>query len=79
MLVVKNVPANAGDAEDPGLIPGWEDPLEKGMANHSNIPAWGIPRTEQCGWLNSRGHKESDMTKRLTHTVLIIATLPNVL
>ena len=21
---------------------GWEDPLEKGMANHSSIPAWRI-------------------------------------
>ena len=23
--------------------PGWEDPLEKGMATHSNILAWLIP------------------------------------
>jgi len=22
---------------------GWEDPLEKGMATHSSIPAWRIP------------------------------------
>ena len=22
---------------------GWEDPLEEGMATHSNIPAWRIP------------------------------------
>ena len=26
--VVKNPPANAGDAGDMGLIPGWEDLLE---------------------------------------------------
>ena len=25
---------------------GWEDPLEKGMATHSNILAWEIPWTE---------------------------------
>ena len=25
---------------------GWEDPLEKGMATHSSILAWRIPRTE---------------------------------
>ena len=25
---------------------GWEDPLEKGMATHSSIPAWRIPWTE---------------------------------
>jgi len=24
---------------------GWEDPLEKGMATHSSILAWGIPWT----------------------------------
>ena len=26
---------------------GWEDPLEKGMATHSSISAWRIPRTEE--------------------------------
>ena len=26
---------------------GWEDPLEKGMATHSSILAWRIPRTVQ--------------------------------
>ena len=26
---------------------GWEDPLEKGMATHSSILAWRIPRTEE--------------------------------
>ena len=26
---------------------GWEDPLEKGMATHSNILAWRIPWTEE--------------------------------
>ena len=25
---------------------GWEDPLEKGMANHSSILAWRIPWKE---------------------------------
>ena len=25
---------------------GWKDPLEKGRATHSSIPAWRIPRTE---------------------------------
>jgi hypothetical protein len=24
---------------------GWDDPLEKGKATHSNSPAWRIPRT----------------------------------
>ena len=28
---------------------GWEDPLENGMATHSNIFAWRIPWTEEPG------------------------------
>ena len=32
---------------------GWEDPLEKGMATHSSILAWKIPRTEEPGGLQS--------------------------
>ena len=35
---------------------GWEDPLEEGMATHSNILTWRIP------WI-IWGHKESDTTK----------------
>ena len=30
---------------------GREDPLEKGMATHSSIPAWEIPWTEEPGGL----------------------------
>ena len=32
---------------------GQEDPLEKGMANHSSILAWNIPWTEEIGGLQS--------------------------
>ena len=32
---------------------GQEDPLEKGMAIHSSIPAWKIPWTEEPGGLQS--------------------------
>ena len=34
---------------------GWEDPLEKSMANHSSILAWRIPWTEETGGLQSLG------------------------
>ena len=34
---------------------GWEDPLEEGMATHSSILAWRIPRTEELGGLQSMG------------------------
>ena len=30
---------------------GWEDPMEKGMATHSNILAWRISWTEESGAL----------------------------
>ena len=30
---------------------GWEDPLEKGMATHSSVPAWRIAWTEEPGGL----------------------------
>ena len=32
---------------------GWEDPLEKGMATHSSIPAWRIPWIKDLGKLQS--------------------------
>ena len=34
---------------------GWEDPLEEGIATHSSILAWEIPRTEEPGGLQSKG------------------------
>ena len=40
------VKESACNAEDSGLIPGWEDPLEKEMATHSSTLAWRIPWTE---------------------------------
>ena len=50
--MVKNPPANAGDIRVSGSVPGGgEDPLEKGMATHSSIPAWRIPWTEEIGGL----------------------------
>ena len=42
---------SACNGGDPGSIPSWEDPLEKGMATHSSILAWRIPGTEEPGGL----------------------------
>ena len=42
-VVVKNLPANAGDIRYMSSILGQEDPLEKGMATHSSVLAWRIP------------------------------------
>ena len=43
---------------------GQEDPLQKGMATHSSVLAWRIPRTEEPGELESMGSQESDRTER---------------
>ena len=52
--VVKNPPANEGDA---GLMPGAgrKDPLEEDMATHSSVLAWEVPWTEEPGGLQSMG------------------------
>ena len=47
---------------------GQEDPLEEGMATHSNILAWRIPLTEETGGLRSVGsqrvrHDWSDLAR----------------
>ena len=48
--MVKNMPAMQ-ETQVPSL--GREDLLEKGMATHSSILAWRIPRTEEPGGLQS--------------------------
>ena len=42
---------------------GWEDPVEKGMATHSNVLVWRIPWTEEPGRLQFIGCKELDTTE----------------
>ena len=41
---------------------GWEDPVEEGIATHSCILAWRIPKG-RVAW---KAHKESDTTDRLS-------------
>ena len=38
---------SACKARDLGLVLGWEDPLEEGMATHSSILAWRMPWTKE--------------------------------
>ena len=45
---------------------GWEDPLEEEMASYSSILAWKIPRAEEPGGYSPWGHKQSDMTERVS-------------
>jgi len=51
---VKNLPAKQGIQETWVGSLGWGD-LLKGMATHSSILAWRIPRTEEPGGLQSLG------------------------
>ena len=53
--MVKNPPANAGDADSILGCFDQEGPLEEEMAPHSSILAWRIPWTEEPGGLQSMG------------------------
>ena len=52
---VKNLPAMQETLEMQVQPPGWEDPLEEEMANHSRILSWEIPWTKKPGGLQSTG------------------------
>ena len=57
----KRIPGGSAVKNPPGMREtwvrylGWEDPLEEGMATHSNILAWRIPWTEEARGLQSMG------------------------
>ena len=57
--MAKNLPAMP---ETWAQSPGWEDPLEEGMATHSSILACRILMDRGVWW----GCKELDMTERLS-------------
>ena len=61
MLVVKKLPANAGDIWDKGSIPGLGRSSGEGHGNSSSILAWEIPWTEEPG-----GYSQFDIAH--THT-----------
>ena len=50
---------------------GWEDPLEEGMATHSNILAWRIPWTEEPGKLQSVGSQRAIHDRTTKHSTYI--------
>ena len=54
-LVVKNLPANAGDAETRVQSLGRGDPLEEEMATHSSILAWENPMDREAWWATIHG------------------------
>ena len=76
MLVVKNLPANSGDARDVGSIPGLVRSLGEGSGNPLQysfffstqvfLPGNFLGQRSLASY-SPRGHKESDMTEH-THT-----------
>ena len=44
-----------GQAGDASSIPGWEDPLEKGISTHPSSLSWRISWTQEPGGLQSMG------------------------
>ena len=49
----KESTCSEGDAGDESTIPGSGRSPEEGMATHSSVLAWRIPRTEEPGGLQS--------------------------
>ena len=58
--VGKEFACNAGDL---GSSLGWEDPLEEGLATHSGILAWRIPKEGGAWQAAVHGIAELDMTE----------------
>ena len=74
--MVKNSPANAGDLRDAGSTLGLGRSPGGGHGNHSRVPAWSIPWTEEPGGLQSRGsqrvrHKWGDLAQEHQTTSLV--------
>ena len=67
---VKNLPAMQETQKMSVWSLGWEDPLEKEMETHSNIPFQKTPMNKGAWWATVHGgHKELDSTEPLsTHT-----------
>ena len=66
-LVVKNLPANAGDIRDAGSIPGSGRSPGGGLDNSLQYSCWRIPWTEEPGGLQSIGPQKSQtQLKRLS-------------
>ena len=58
-LVIKNLPANAGDAGDLGLIPGLGRSPGEGLGNLLQYPFLGNPMDRRAWWVTVDGVTKS--------------------
>ena len=66
VLVVKNLPANAGDARDSGLIPGSGRSLGVGNGSPLQCSCLENPMEGGAWWAAVQGgHRELDMTEHM--------------
>ena len=67
VLVVKNLPANAGDIRDAGLIPGLERSPGGRNGNPFQYSSPGNPMDRRGRWatVHGAGHQESDSTEQM--------------
>ena len=67
-LVVKNLPANAGDAGDAGLIPGSGRSSGGGNGNPLQYSCLKNPMDRGVWWVTVHGVSESDKAEQLSRT-----------
>ena len=69
--MVKNLPANAGDTGDAGLIPGWGSSPGGGNGNPLQHSCLGNGMDRGAWWATVHGgHKELDITEQLSMHVI---------
>jgi len=66
-VVVKNLPANAGNIRDEGLIPGLERSPGGGHGNPLQYSRLANPINRRAWWVTAHGSQESDKTYQLNH------------
>ena len=69
-LVEKNLPANAGDVRDMGLIPGSRRSPGGGHCNPLQYSCWENPMDRRTWRATAHGGKESDTTEVTWHAPL---------
>ena len=68
-LVVKNLPANAGDVRDTGSIPGSERSTRGGHGNPFLYSCLNNPKDRGAWWATAHGVTESDTTEQLSTSI----------